>query len=155
VVENASDVYTYTYNVNNPAGDVLLNNAGQPTSTSEVVDTFMLTFDASVPGAVVSGPTGGSGAANLGSFGLIWVLPSVPAGANSGSLSFTSDEPPTWADASAADANPPSPWSSSPDGQTVPVPMTASVPDSLNTLVWLAGTAPLLALALKRKATRP
>jgi hypothetical protein len=157
VVENALDVYTYTYVVNNPAGDVLLPddqdafNSGAP----EIVDTYEVSFNASASGAVVSGPTGGLFAESEGSGGLFWFMSPVAPGTNSGTLSFQSDDPPTLGNASASDANPPSPWSSSPDGQTVPVPMTASAPDSLNTLVWLAGMAPLLALALKRKATRP
>jgi hypothetical protein len=42
VVENASDVYTYTYSLNNPAGDVLLNDNDTPTSTPEVATMTLL-----------------------------------------------------------------------------------------------------------------
>jgi len=149
VVENASEVYTYTYIINNPAGDSLLPGSYAP-GASEIVDSFTLSFNAAAPAAVVSGPTGGLVAANLGSAGLFWfIYPVVDAGASSGPLSFESDDAPMMGNASASDDNPPSPWASSPDGQPVPIP---NVPDSMNTMALLAGTLPLFLFVMKKNA---
>src|SRR5271165_1142241 len=40
VVENAADIYTYSYTVQNPSGDDILNDNGTPTATAEIVDAF-------------------------------------------------------------------------------------------------------------------
>jgi hypothetical protein len=146
VVESTSGIYTYTYIVNNPSGDVLLNNNGTPTVTPEIVDSLALDFDATLPGAVVSGPTGGNGAYNFGAFGLYWDLSPgvVLAGASSGPLSFESDNPPMPGNASASDDNPPSPWSSYPDGQQVPVPDGPGMVPEPTTAALLALAALLL-----------
>jgi hypothetical protein len=146
VVENASGIYTYTYTVNNPSGDVLLNGNDTPTVTPEIVDSFELDFNATLPGAVVSVPTGGDGAYTLSAYGLCWVLnPDVVlAGASSGRLSFESDNAPTPGNASASDDNPPSPWSSCADGQPVPVPDAPSDVPEPTTTALLALTALLL-----------
>jgi hypothetical protein len=152
VVENVSSVYTYTYVINNPAGDVLLPGSYAP-GLPEIVDSFTVDFNAAAPGALVSGPTGAIVDLDLGTRGLFWfIAPPIAAGASSGPLSFTSDDAPTWGNASAADANPPSPWSSSPAGQPVPVPSLAA-PDSFSTAALLAGMLPLLALGLRKKAS--
>jgi hypothetical protein len=129
VLQNTvSDVYTYGYNINNPAGDVVLNgpNAGQP----ETVDEFVLGFDATVPGAFLSAsqPVGGIFFANEGVDGLLWVIPSVNPGTSSALIAFQSDLGPGMGNASASDSNAPSPWSSSPNGQPVPVPHAAPEP---------------------------
>ena len=129
VVENASLIYTYTYTVNNPVGDVVLNNTGTPTSTPEPVDAFSVGFDTTAGGAYISGSqTGGLFDENNGTAGLFWLLVSVNPGTSSGPLSFQSDQPPTLGNANAQDANPPSPWSSNPNGQQVPVPITVPEP---------------------------
>ena len=145
VVENASDVYTYSYTVNNPAGDVLLPGSYAP-GTPEIVDSFSLDFNAALPNAVVSGPIGGNSAFNFGAFGLYWVLypDVVKAGTSSGQLSFQSELPPSPGNASASDDSPPSPWAS-PNGSPVPVPGTGnfSVPEPATTTL-LALTALLL-----------
>jgi hypothetical protein len=149
--DTISDIYTYTYTVNNPAGDVILGgaDAGQP----EILDLFSVDFNASVLGAVLGTPTGGTFGENNGIFGISWFLltPNVAAGANSGPLSFESLDAPIMGDASASDANPPSPWDSSPDGNPVPVPF---VPDSTSTMPLLAGMMLLLPFGsvLKKKA---
>jgi hypothetical protein len=123
VVENASGIYTYSYNVNNLAGDVLLTDSDQPTSKPEIVDTLTVAFDTTAPGAFVPlSQTGGSCDVNLGPFGLFWSFTPVQPGSTSPTLSFESDLPPVLGNASATDSSPPSPWSSSPDGQQVPVP---------------------------------
>lgn len=129
VLENTSqnpqpNVYTYGYILNNPAGDVELNNQDQPTSTPESIEDFSLTFNANAPGAVlsVSVPSGGS-YINDGATGLLWVFPSVAPGTSSALIAFQSDIAPGMGDASAQGANPPAPWSSNPNGQQVPVPV--------------------------------
>ena len=129
VVESANLVYTYTYTVNNPLGDVVLDNTGLPTLTPEPVDAFSVGFDTTVPGAyIAASQTGGVFDENNGPVGLFWLLGSVNPGTSSGPLSFLSDLPPTLGNANAQDANPPSPWSSYPDGQQVPVPLTVPEP---------------------------
>src|SRR5580698_8212229 len=55
VTENMSGVYTYSYTIFNPAGDVLLYNMGAPTMTPEIVDSFNVGFDTTMPGAYVPG----------------------------------------------------------------------------------------------------
>jgi hypothetical protein len=130
VVENGSGIYTYSYDISNPANDVQLAGAYNP-GASEYFDSFTVSFDAAAPGAVLGSPTGAPVSLNLGS-GVFWFIPSgVLAGASTGPLSFQSDLGPTWGVASAADDSPPSPWSSSPSGQSVPVP----APDEMNTLM--------------------
>lgn len=145
VVENASDVYTYTYTVNNPSGDVVLNNNGTPTSTPEIVDAFSVGVNTTVPGAYVpSSQAGGSSQQNNGVNGLFWSFAAVPAGSASPALSYESDLPPTQGDAVAQDSNPPSPWSSLPYGDTVPVPDSPIVVHEPTATVLLALTALLL-----------
>jgi hypothetical protein len=144
------DVYTYTYTINNPAGDVMLPGSPNPGSP-EIVDSFGVTFDASAPGAAVSGPTGSLFEENVGTGGLFWfIYPVIEPGTSSGPLSFQSDDAPTFGNASATDDNPPSPWTSINGGQEVPVPMT-SVPDAMSTAGPLAGVALLLAAGSRKK----
>jgi hypothetical protein len=150
VVEDPLDVYTYTYTINNPAGDVMLPGSPNPGSP-EIVDSFGVTFDASAPGAAVSGPTGSLFEENVGTGGLFWfIYPVIEPGTSSGPLSFQSDDAPTFGNASATDDNPPSPWTSINGGQEVPVPMT-SVPDAMSTAGPLAGVALLLAAGSRKK----
>jgi hypothetical protein len=147
VVENPSLVYTYSFTIQNPAGDVLLNNNGSPTSTPEIVDAFSVGFNTTVPGAFIAGSqTGGLSQQNNGVDGLFWTFAAVDAGTNSPTLSFESDLPPTLGNACAQGANPPSPWSSVPYGQQDPVPQTATqdVPDSATTFTLLAAVLLLL-----------
>jgi hypothetical protein len=123
VIENSWDIYTYSYTVNNPAGDVILNNQGQPTLTPEIVDAFSVGFNTTLPGAYLPfSQYGGYSDQNDGVNGLFWSFAAVKAGSASPVLSFQSFLPPAWGDAGAQDANPPSPWSSIPYGQQVPVP---------------------------------
>jgi hypothetical protein len=154
VVENASDIYTYSYTVNNLAGDVLLNNEGQPTSTPELVDSFSLSFDTTAPGAYVpSSQAGGLINQNKGVNGLFWAFVPVQPGNHSSVFSFESDMPPTSGAASASDADPPSPWSSLPDGQFVPVPNGPDpVPEPAT--VALAGLTVLVLIPLRKRAGR-
>ncbi len=135
VDENAALVYTYTYTVDNPVGD------------STAFSSFSVGFDTTQPGAFVAGSqTGGALDLNNGALGLDWDFAAVQPGANSGPLSFESTLLPMMGDANASGGiTPPSPWSSNPDGQEVPVPET-SVPDSMNTLAALAGVLLLLPL---------
>lgn len=152
-VSFSAGVYTYSYNVYNPPGDVQLPgsaNPGQP----EIFDQFAVAFNTTLPGAYVPLSVSGGIYQQVNTFGIVWYLyPVINAGSYSGALSFQSYLPPTWNDASASDANPPSPWSSTPDGQPVPVP-GLSVPDSMNTMALLAGVLLLLPFqsVLQRKA---
>jgi len=153
VSESLSDVYTYTYIVNNPAGDQLLGgpNVGSP----EIVDDFAVDFNTTEPGALLPGTiTGGTVGYPLAGAAVNWILfsPTVAAGTNSGPLSFESLDAPTMGIASAQDANPPSPWDSFPAGQPVPVP---SVPDCGNTFALLGGAMTVLPfIGMRKKAFR-
>jgi hypothetical protein len=155
VIEDVSDVYTYTYYINNPAHDVVLSD-----DLPEIVGVFGVSFNILNPHAVVGGPSGADGSFYAPGFGVSWNYSSpdnVPAGSTSGPLTFESDLPPSPGDASASDANPPSPWASSPNGQQVPVPGTGnfSVPDSMNTMALLAGVLLLLPFefAMRKKTS--
>jgi hypothetical protein len=146
-VDLTGGIYTYNFIVNNPIGDVLL----PPNSGSEVVDEFTLNFNAAAPGAVLPGSMSGLGTtmADNGEFGLIWYfVPSLTAGSSSATLSFESDDAPTLGDASASDANAPSPWSSVPGGQFVALPST--VPDTTSTITLFGGAMLLLRWGMKR-----
>jgi hypothetical protein len=140
-----SGVYTYAYQVNNPAGDVLENNDGSLTTTPEIVDAFQLNFNTLITGAVVGGPTGGIFTENNGVDGLQWFLSPVAAGTSSPWLSFQSDLPLTLGNANAQDSDPPSPWASTAaNGQQVPIPNTVTpVPEPMTTTL-LALTGLLL-----------
>jgi hypothetical protein len=145
-------IYTYSYDVYNPPGDVLLGNPG----TSEIVDIFSVTLPRGLntTQANVANVTGGSGTGGNPNNGInladvYWNLenPTVAAGTNSGNLTFTSTLPPSAGDATASDDAPPAPWSSvSGDGQTVPVPGDGdfTVPDTASTLTLLGGMMLLL-----------
>jgi hypothetical protein len=141
VTENMSGVYTYSYTIFNPAGDVLLNNMGAPTMTPEIVDSFNVGFDTTMPGAYVPGSImGGAFDQNNGPDGLSWAFNAVNPNNSSPTLTFQSLMPPSLGTANASDRNPPSPWSSIPNGQLVPVP--APVPEPPAFLLFsLAGLA--------------
>lgn len=147
-----TDIYTYSYDISNPTGDQVLG--GQNTGASEIVDTFKIAFDADAPGAYISGSaTGGVlGAILVGadSNGLSWFIPSpyIAAG-QSNTVTFESYLSPVAGLATAQDANPPSPWTSYPNGNPVPVPG----PDATSTLALLGGVMALLPFgsALKKK----
>jgi hypothetical protein len=160
VGESDSGLYTYSYTVINPLGDVLLTDQGQPTSTPEIVDSFSVGFDTTAPGAYVpSSQTGGTVDLDLGTAGLFWYFPPVPPGGRSPLLSFESHAPPTLGNADASDANPPSPWSSSPSGQPVGVPgdPQTDVPEPTTVALFVATGLLLLALRFKfwKKAGSP
>jgi len=147
VVESVSLVYTYSYVVNNPLGDVLLNNNGSPTSNPEIVDAFGVGFNTTVPGAyIMNSQTGGTSDQNNGTGGLFWSFTAIQPNTSSPILSFQSDLPPTQGFADAQDANPPSPWSSFPDGQTVPIP---AVPEPATTALLALTMTSLLLLPFR------
>jgi hypothetical protein len=133
VAGNTDNLYTYGFNVNNPTGDVELPGAPDQ-GAPEMVGSFSLSFDATVPGAFVSGnaPAGGT-FANEGTGGLTWTFPAVSPGAVSGLLVFQSDLPPSLTGQASAGggAIPPSPWSTFPAGTPVPVPR--GVPEPVTT----------------------
>jgi hypothetical protein len=160
VVESPFFVYTYTYTVQNPAGDVLLNGDDTPTSNPEIVDALSVQFNATVPGAyVANSQSGGATEQNNGAAGLFWSFAAVSPGASSPALSFQSDLPPVQGNANASGDNPPAPWSSVPNGQQVPVP--SSVPEPA-TFSLLAGTlllfpfrAAIVRIGRKREDVNP
>jgi hypothetical protein len=145
-VLDVSGLYTYSYMVFNPTGDVLMNKDGTLQAGSEIVDSFQVSFNGSAPGAVVGGPSGGLVAVNTGVNGLSWFLyPYISAGSISAALSFTSDFPPTLGVAQAEDSAPPSPWSSLNDqGALVPVPNTITVVPEPATMTLFSMTGLLL-----------
>lgn len=132
VENNASGVYTYAYNVNNPAGDEQENSSGVPIAgTSETFDNFSLSFNTTLPGAYVNGtaPTDGS-LVNGGANGLTWNFPAVSPGNSSELLAFQSDQPPVMGNASVSGGSvPPAPWSTLGNGQPVPVPRAVPEPE--------------------------
>lgn len=149
VVESAGGIYTYTYTVVNPANDVLL----PPYSGFEEFETFTVNMDTDIPGIVLPGTISGGGVPTGDS--IFWVVPAVYSNANtpesSDPLSFESDFAPELGDASATDSNPPSPWSSVPYGQQVPVPG----PDATSTLALLGGmlmVLPVVSRLVKKPA---
>jgi hypothetical protein len=145
-VNLTAGVYTYAYSVANPTGDVILAPA-QGAGNPEVVDAFAVAFNTTLTGAFVPGTqTGGTAQQNNGVSGLFWSFTGVNPGGSSPTLSFQSDLPPVLGNANASDANPPSPWASSPFGQQVPIPQTppVSTPDSASTMTLLAGVMMLL-----------
>jgi hypothetical protein len=150
VVEDASDIYTYSYSIKNPAGDVLLNSSGVPTSTLEIFDSFSVDFNLATPGAYRPGTIGGAAFQEVNDIDLAWFFsPSVPAGSTGPTVSFESDLPPSFGNANASDAVPPSPWSSiGPGGQLVPVPAAVPLPEPPG--VALLGIAGLLLLNFRR-----
>lgn len=137
-VTESDNVYTYSYTIENPAGDVVLHTDGSATTTPEIVDDFSVAFDTTVAGAyVASTQTGGTFQENNGTDGLFWVFDDVYPGSSSPTLSFESDLPPVLGDAEASGEPPPSPWSSIPNGDQVPIP--AVVPEPA-TLMLVAGS---------------
>jgi hypothetical protein len=80
-------LYTYDYTVSNPESDY-----------GYTAESLALDFNAGLTGAVLTGPSGGLSSANNGIGGIDWTI-SVPPGATSGPLSFTSAEPPVYGDA--------------------------------------------------------
>lgn len=140
-VYDQSGVYTYFYQLNNPAGDVVLNSEGQPISptTPAVVNTFQLYFDTSVPGSFLSGnQTFNYGNAN----GLLWVFPTaVSPGSSSELMAFQSDLAPGTGSASALSTfggSPPSPWAQSLSSTPIAVPQAAPEPETISFLVLTA-----------------
>jgi hypothetical protein len=129
VVETQPATYTYSYVLENPLGDVLLNNNGTPTLTPESVDAYSVAFNSLAPGAYIAGSqVGGTSVQNNGEAGLFWSFSATGPNASSPTLSFKSSLPPTFGNANAQDDNAPSPWSSYPDGEQVPVPNTVPEP---------------------------
>jgi hypothetical protein len=137
VAENQSDVYTYSYVVINPPGDVVLNNNGVPTLSPESVDAFSVVFNTLASGAFISGSeAGGTSGQNDGEDGLFWSFSPIQPNASSPTLSFESDLPPMLGNANAQDDNAPSPWSSFPNGQQVAIPISVPEPSGAGLFVF-------------------
>jgi hypothetical protein len=154
VVENASDIYTYSYTLQNPAGDVILNSSGGLTATPEIYNGFSVNFDTTLTGAYLPGTQTGGVFQQANTVGLSWFFnPSVSAGSTGPTVTFQSDLAPTLTSASA---NGPVPWSSLlPSGQEVPAPgLSLSVPEP-STFGLMAMTG-LVALRFRKnpRATR-
>jgi len=138
---NISDIFTYGYTVNNPAGDVILNPDGSLTSTPDSVNNFEVTFNTTAPGAYLPGSIMGGAFDQVSGVGLTWDFNPVLAGSASALLTFQSTFGPASGDAAADGGSPPAPWSStSLNGQQVPIPMPHTAPEP--------ATTSLLALAL-------
>jgi hypothetical protein len=130
VTENGSGVYTYSYTVQNPAGDVLLTAGGGLTATPEIYDAFSADFDTTIPGAYVPASQTGGVFQQVNTVDLAWFFnPSVAAGTVGPTVTFESDLPPVLGNASAEGAIP---WSSlSPGGQEIPIPSSVPEPTTL------------------------
>ena len=134
-----SDIYTYSYTVNDPVGDVVLNDNGSLASNPQSVNNIEVSFNASAAGAVVGTPPipNGGGFVEVTSVGVTWAFPVVNPGGASALLTFQSDLGPGMGNASAT----PAPWASTePNGQQVPVPLLHTAPEP--------ATMTLFALAL-------
>lgn len=142
---NTGNFFTYFYQLNNPAGDILLNPDGSPYSPTvpESVDTFTVDFNAAPPGMVISG----NQTYNNGPAGLEWVFSSgIAPGANSGLLSFESNLGPGPTPTGSAQANnvlggsPPAPWATSTSLVSVP----RAVPEPATLALMGAGASAFL-----------
>ena len=134
VNESSNHVFTYSYQISNAVGDVVLDNNGNPTLTPEIVDAFSVGFDTTQPGAYINNSqVGGLFPLNNGPDGLSWFIQPVNPGTIGLPVSFQSDLPPIPGNANAQDRNPPSPWASNPDGQEVPIP--GAVPEPPTTIL--------------------
>jgi len=145
VVEN-SGVYTYTYDVYNPSGDVLWP-ATDP-AVPESFEDFYIGVNYSLVTSISDGGT------DFGSHSIKWFLdPSIAPGSSTGDLVITSDYGPVMSSAKANDQNEPSPWNTTYAGGT-PIPVPGAVPDTANTMILLGSTLVLLPLArLFRKSS--
>jgi len=146
-------IYTYSYVINNPTGDITLSgaNAGK----SEIVEQFDLNVNISDPNQYIAGSQAGEIAVDMiaNASGLTWENLNLSPGASSPTLSFESYEPPTLGAANANDDSPPSPWSSlSANGQLVAVPGAVTIPDGGMTVALLGGA--LIGLRAIRRTFR-
>jgi hypothetical protein len=146
---NVTDLYTYGYNILNPAGDVVLNPDQSPTTTPEVFSTLTLTFNPEQNAIVATVPVGGTFKEDA-DLSVTWTFPTVAPGASSALLAFQSPYAPTMGNASVGGgATPPSPWSSI-NGQLVPVPHAAPEPSTTA----LVGLGAMFLLPFHSKAGR-
>jgi hypothetical protein len=155
VVENASLVYTYTYTIQNPTGDVLMNNNGTLTTTPEIYEAFSIGFDTTVPGAYIPNTQTGGNFDEVNSIDLAWFFgPAIGAG-SSATVSYESYMAPTMGNANASGAPLPSPWSSSAaNGQQLPIPdAPATVPEP-KSAVLIALTALFIPAVVRKKAKK-
>jgi hypothetical protein len=143
VVENLNtSIYTYAYNVNNPAGDVGLNNNGTPTGVPESFNSFSISFNlAGFTGFFQATPPIGGTVQNNGNNGLTYSFPDVLPGQSSPLLAFQTSAAPALNNASAAGGTtPPGPWSTVLLNSPVPVPSVHTVPEP-STMALLGLTA--------------
>lgn len=164
VTEPTLGMYDYTYDLYNPAGDVI-ETVGPQLGQPEDVDQLV------IGNAVTVGLTGLSGGALHQAAGsnVKWAFyPVINPGGSSGVLSFDSPNAPSDGNATANDSTAPSPWSSSPNGGYLPVPGNGSfsvpaggyfapiqtAPDEASTFMMLAGVFSMLPLSsfIKRQA---
>ena len=154
-VNLTGSTYTYSYTINNPAGDMILGgqNAGNP----EIAESFQLNFNTAleyIPGSATSTAPGWTAAADLdiNGNGLTWVQLLITNGFSQ-TVTFQPPYGPVLGAANASDASPPAPWSSlSPNGQLVPIPQPLGVPDGGMTVALLGGS--LMALGAIRRIFR-
>jgi hypothetical protein len=132
----SGSTYTYSYTVVNPSSD------------SDYVDSYNVTFNTVAPGAyIASSATGGIIAPAVASSSITWDITQLLPGTST-TVTYESLLPPTLGNDNASDAVPPSPWASTaPGGQLVPIP---TIPDGGLTVALLGGS--LVALqAVRRK----
>jgi hypothetical protein len=151
-VTESAGVYTYTYVVNNPTGDVI--QGGQNNGQPETVGSFTVGFNTTLTGAYVSGSySGGTLPAFIGvtSSAIDWSFAAVSPGSSSPILSFQSDEAPTWGNASASDSgNQPSPWASAPNGNPVLIPSPVPEPTTMSLFAGCLLLMPFRSIIVKK-----
>jgi hypothetical protein len=154
-VNLTGSTYTYSYTINNPAGDVVLG--GQNNGNPEIAESFNINFNTGleyIPGSATATTPGWTAGADLivGLNGLTWQQLAINNGFSQ-TVTFQSPYGPVPGAANASDASPPAPWSSlSPNGQMVPVPQPLGAPDGGLTVALLGGS--LMALGAIRRIFR-
>lgn len=132
-VDLTGSIYTYMYTLVNPV------------SNTTSIDTFSISF--ANPAGTTFNVMGGSSFSNTNNGVTYLISPGVAIGTSQSGFSFQSNFGPSFANATASDSVPPSPWASTNGGQQILAP---NVPDGGVTVALLGLACVGLAL-LRRK----